>query len=169
MKSGMHTFHSPPTKLIHLYYQKTLKHYTGDGRLRWQGTRNGDGFARLHNTRDGDGLLRSLNTAIAMGVDGLRCGSLKDISGPGEGHSGRDYSRIDDATDVHWHLADDHTHRISLNVHVPDNILLTKGLQSLSHTVLITAQASHRRRDNILGTAEVSAARITLPPGKLQS
>jgi hypothetical protein len=55
---------------------------------------------------------------------------------------------------------------VSLHVQVRDHILLTRGIQSFSHTVVIIARASHRRRDNILSTAAVSAARITLPAGK---
>jgi len=54
----------------------------------------------------------------------------------------------------------------SLHVQVRDHIFLMRGIQSFSHTVMIIACASHRYRDNILSTADVSAARITLPAGK---
>jgi len=46
-----------------------------------------------------------------MGGDRLLHGRPKDISGPGEGHRGGDHGHTDDATDVHWHLPDNHTHR----------------------------------------------------------
>jgi len=59
-----------------------------------------------------------------------------------------------------------HFVEVSLQVQVRDHIFLTRGIQSFSHTVVIIARASHRRRDNILSTADVSAARITLPAGK---
>jgi hypothetical protein len=52
---------------------------------------------------------------------------------------------------------------VSLHVQVRDHILLTRGIQSFSHTVVIIARASHQRRDNTLSTTDVSAARITLP------
>ena len=55
---------------------------------------------------------------------------------------------------------------VSLQVQVRDRILLMRRIQSLSHTVVIIARASHWCRDNILSTADVSAARITLPAGK---
>jgi len=55
---------------------------------------------------------------------------------------------------------------LSLHVQVPDHILLTRGIQSFPHTVVIIARRSHKRRDNILTTADVSAARISLPAGK---
>jgi len=55
---------------------------------------------------------------------------------------------------------------VSLHVQVRDHILLTRGIQSFSHTVVIISRASHRRRDNTLNTADLSAARITLPAGK---
>jgi len=57
---------------------------------------------------------------------------------------------------------------VSLHVQVRDHILLTRGIRSFSHTVVIIARASHRRRDEFLSTADVSAARMTLPAGKPQ-
>jgi len=56
--------------------------------------------------------------------------------------------------------------KVSLHVQVRDHILLTRGIQSFSHTVVIIARTSHQRRDNTLSTADVSATRITLPAGK---
>jgi hypothetical protein len=55
---------------------------------------------------------------------------------------------------------------VSLHLQVRDHILLTRGIQSFSHTVVSIARASHRRRDNTLCTAAVSATRIKLPTGK---
>jgi hypothetical protein len=55
---------------------------------------------------------------------------------------------------------------VSLHVQVRDHVLLKRGIVSFSHTVVIIACASHRRRDNTFNTADVSAVRITLPTGK---
>jgi len=49
-----------------------------------------------------------------------------------------------------------HFVEVSLHVQVRDHILLTKGIQSFSHTVVIIPRASHRRRDNTLNTVDVS-------------
>jgi uncharacterized protein YbcC (UPF0753/DUF2309 family) len=55
---------------------------------------------------------------------------------------------------------------VSLHVQVRDHILLTRGIQSFSHIVVIIAHASHRHREKTLNTAYISAARITLPAVK---
>ena len=52
---------------------------------------------------------------------------------------------------------------VFLHVQVRDHILLMRGIQSSLHRVVIIARASHQHRDNTLSTADVSAARITLP------
>jgi len=52
---------------------------------------------------------------------------------------------------------------VSLLVKFRDHILLTRGIQSFSYTVVIISCASHLHRDHTLSTADVSAPRITLP------
>jgi len=54
----------------------------------------------------------------------------------------------------------------SLPAQIRVHILLTRGIQLFSHTVVIIACGRHRHPDNTLSTADVSAATITLPAGK---
>jgi hypothetical protein len=54
----------------------------------------------------------------------------------------------------------------SLPAQIRVHILLARGIQFFSHTVVIIVCGSHRHPDNALNTADVSAATITLPAGK---
>jgi hypothetical protein len=54
----------------------------------------------------------------------------------------------------------------SLPAQIRVHLLLARGIQIFSHTVVIIACRSHRHPDYALNTADVSAATITLPAGK---
>jgi len=125
----------------------------------------GDGLLGLWDTRDGDGLLPAQNIATGMGGDGLLNGRPKDISGTGEGPRGDNGTRMKSQMCIAI-CPTTILVEVSLHVQVREHISLGRGKQSFSHPVVIRAHASHRRRDDTLNTAGLSAMIITLPAGK---
>jgi hypothetical protein len=144
MKSGMHTFHAPQTELIFLDCQKmqnTLKNYI-----------LGMDFSE-HRT------LERMEIDFSMAVPGISVERVKATAVviTATLMMSQMFKGICPMTILI---------EVSLHVQFRDHILLTRGIHALSHTVVIIARANHRRRDNILSTADVSAVRITLPAGK---
>jgi len=146
MKSGMHTFHAPQTELIILDCQKIQN--------RWR-------YFILEMDFSEHTTFERMEMDFSMAVQRI---SVERVKAPG----------VITATQIMPQMCiaicpmTIHFVEVSLHIQVRDQTLMTRGMKSFSHTVVIIARASHRRRDIILNTADISAVRITQPAGKLR-